>query len=147
MESNAMPITKQEMTELLNEHLGGIHTKLDSHENLLETLTTEMSVVQDILRQHDKRFNHHDDLLETVASEVHATQEILHRHDKRFDQLDTLLDRFDTRLNHFDDLLETVASEVNTVSTIIEPLVPVQRDHEERISRLERGYTRMLLKS
>ncbi len=168
MESNIMPITKQEMTELLREQLGGIHIKLDAHEDLLEALATEMNVVQDVLHQHDKRFDHHDDLFERVTADVNSVQKTLHHHDellqtmsadvntvqKTIRQHDNLLETIvisvnavQKTLHHHDDLLETIATEVNSFSMITEPIVPVQHDHEERIGRLERGYTRLLLKS
>lgn len=75
---------------------------------------------------------------------LHGVHQRLDNYEKRFDRLETSLNQ---RCDHLDDLVETVASEVNSISTILEPLVPVQHDHEQRISRLERGYTRLILKS
>lgn len=51
------------------------------------------------------------------------------------------------QLNHHDDLLETISTEVSETQNILTPLVPKQSNHEERIARLERGYTRLILRS
>ena len=112
MTSGQTPITKKEMVELLTGFRNEVCVRFDAIE---------------------QKLNHHDDLLETIASEVNSVQETLHGHEKRFD--------------HHDELLEALATEVNSISLILEPLVPVQHDHEERISRLERGYTRLILKA
>lgn len=84
------------------------------------------------------------ELLTEFRDDIHDR---LDRHERRFDSIDQGLDQLNKRIDRLDDLIETVATEVNSISTILEPLIPVQHDHEQRISRLERGYTRLILKS
>lgn len=111
----------------------GIHDQLENHDDLLETIARDVSLVHDQLDEHEKRFTNIDNQLVKVEN--------------RFTTIDHTLKEIKETLRHHDDLIETVAREVNTLVTSSEPLVPVQYDHEERISRLERGYTRILLKS
>lgn len=127
------PITKREMMELLTGFRNEICERFDRHEKRFDGFDMRFDGINGRFTAIDQRFDHLEDLIETVATEVSGVQETLHDHEKRFD--------------HHDELLEALATEVNAISTILEPLVPVQRDHEERISRLERGYAQLILKS
>jgi archaellum component FlaC len=51
------------------------------------------------------------------------------------------------KLREHDDLLEMIASEVSGTQNLINELVPTKKDHETRITRLERGLTKLILKS
>ena len=69
------------------------------------------------------------------------------RLEKRFEKIDQRFESVEAHLAHHDDLLETIATEVSETQNILAPLVPKQTSHEERISRLERGYSRLILRS
>lgn len=140
MTSNPLPITANDIMGALigfrdevrsrfdhnDELFIGIHDQLERHEDLLETIAQDVSLVHDQLDEHEKRFTSIDG---------------------RFTNIDGSLQEIKDTLRHHDDLIETVAREVNTLVTSLEPVLPAQHDHEERIGRLERGFTRLILKS
>ena len=87
-----------------------------------------------------EQLTHHNDVLGKISVKLAEMNAQLISHHNTLGEMK----------EHFaqqDDLLETVATEVNSISTLLEPTIPMQHAHEQRISRLERGYTRLILKS
>ncbi len=95
-----------------------------------------------------------EDMVDFVTTFMHEFESRMNaRSDAQFAAVTTRLDRHDEllanihgKLTHHDDLLETIAAEVSDVQNTLAPLIPEHKNHEERIVRLERGYTRLILR-
>jgi chromosome segregation ATPase len=66
---------------------------------------------------------------------------------EQFKNMDTRFARVEKKLNEHDELLEMIASEVSGTQNLLNELAPARKDHETRITRLERGFTKLILKS
>lgn len=65
----------------------------------------------------------------------------------RFESIDDQFRKVHEKLREHDDLLEMIAGEVSGTQNLLNELAPARKDHETRISRLERGFTKLILKS
>lgn len=71
----------------------------------------------------------------------------LGEHGQRLNSIDTTLAKVQGKLEEHDDLLETIAAEVSHDQDEIHEFAGARRDHEKRITHLERGFMKYMINS
>lgn len=91
---------------------------------------------------------------EDVRKQFAQVRSILKEHDEQFVRIHSKLKEHDAQfirihseLKEHDELLEMIAGEVSGTQNLLNELAPTRNDHETRITRLERGFTKLILKS
>jgi chromosome segregation ATPase len=93
------------------------------------------------------QFKSIDGQFKSINSQFARIDARLERIDVRFESIDGQLQKIHERLREHDDLLEMIAGEVSGTQNLLNELAPARKDHETRITRLERGFTKLILKS
>ncbi len=134
--SQGTPLTKEFFLEVMR----GVDGRFDGLEKKLTDHDQQFVQIHEKLTEHDRQF-----------VQIH---EKLTEHDRQFVQIHEVLIDHTTQLksihktlHEHDDLLEMIAGEVSGTQNLLNELVPARKDHETRITRLERGLTRLILKS
>lgn len=82
-----------------------------------------------------------------IRERFKGIDEQFNRVDDRFGNIDAQFRKLHEKLLEHDDLLEIIAGEVSGTQNLLNELAPTRNDHETRITRLERGFTKLILKS
>ena len=145
--SKGQPLTKEEFLNFMKEfgreltqkfekvdqRFDGIHTKLQKHDVQFGKI--------------DERFNRIDARFERIDQHLERIDVQFVKSDERFISIDQQLSAIRKTLADQDELLETVAAEVSHTQDVLIAIRPHIESHEERITRLEYGMTKLLLKS